>query len=42
VSKIGLAAQERGFDTVYLTDENDRDLARWTRTDGARLATSAP
>ena len=37
VNELGQAAAARGFSTVYLTDENDVDLAHWTKTDGAKL-----
>lgn len=42
VKEMGLRAGERGFDSVYLTDENSRDLALWNRTDGATLLDEPP
>jgi hypothetical protein len=40
VEQLGISAFERGFETVYLTDENETQLAVWTKLDGARV--SAP
>jgi len=37
VEELGQAARQRGLDTVYVTDEDDHDLARWSRSEGVRL-----
>jgi len=37
VSDLGEEASSRGFDVVFLTDENSVELARWSRADGAQL-----
>jgi hypothetical protein len=38
INEIGDSARMRGYETVYVTDENNRDLARWTVEEGAVLA----
>jgi hypothetical protein len=38
VDELGAAARQRGLETVYITDEDGRDLARWTATEGVKLA----
>ncbi len=38
VEQLGLAVLERGFSTLYLSDEAGAQLASWTRLEGARLA----
>lgn len=42
VREMGIRARERGFESVYLTDENSRDLALWDETDGAELLDEPP
>jgi len=42
VEQLGISAFERGFDTVYLSDENERQLAIWTKLDGARISAPEP
>ena len=40
VEELGASARERGFDTLYVTDENGKDLATWSVSDGASLVDS--
>lgn len=42
VEQLGIAAQKRGHVTVYLADENERQLAIWTQLGGAKLTPSKP
>jgi hypothetical protein len=42
VERLGISAFERGFETVYLSDENERQLAIWTKLDGARISAPEP
>jgi hypothetical protein len=42
VNEIADSARARGYETVYLTDEKNRDLARWTAGEGITLAKSKP
>jgi len=42
VSDLGKEAWNRGFDIVFLTDENGVELARWTHADGAQLVRLDP
>ena len=37
VTALGLSAQNQGYASVYLVDENREQLATWTATDGAVL-----
>lgn len=37
VEELGRDAAGRGFETLYITDENHRDLARWTDREGVKL-----
>jgi hypothetical protein len=37
VEELGQEARRRGLETVLLTDENDRDLAHWSRSRGVKL-----
>ena len=38
IALLGQLAQDRGFDAVYLVDENKTELARWTRGGGVKFA----
>jgi hypothetical protein len=42
LEQLGLAAQKRGKVTVYLTDEDDHELAIWTQLAGAKLIRLEP
>lgn len=42
LEQLGLAAFNRGFVTVYLTDENNRQLGIWTKVGGAKLSAAPP
>jgi hypothetical protein len=42
VRRLGAGAGGRGFEAVYLTDENKVQLAVWTRKEGVRLAGEQP
>ena len=37
VEDLALIASDRGFEKLWLTDENQRDLATWSKTDGVEL-----
>jgi len=39
VRALGLSAQNEGYETVYLVDEANEQLATWTVDDGAQLVT---
>ena len=42
VRALGLSAQNEGYETVYLVDENHEQLATWTVDEGAQLVTVPP
>ncbi len=37
VRALGLSAQNEGYESVYLVDESNEQLATWTVSDGAKL-----
>ena len=39
VTELAESAVVKGFETLYLTDENSQDLASWSQGDGVKLAT---
>ena len=42
VRALGLSAQNEGYESVYLVDETQEQLATWTVDDGAKLWTVLP
>jgi len=42
VRALGLSAQNEGYESVYLVDERNEQVATWTIDDGAKLLTEPP
>jgi DNA-binding phage protein len=42
VKVLAAAVQERGFRTLYITDDEHRDLATWSRDSGVKLVNPEP